>query len=136
MSGTNRVIGAGDESIAVALPAILAQALVKPIAVHRVFITIGGGIAAGLMLSHAWHRRNDRKTTPREPPAWTLKTTSDWEKETGLSRWEQEGARKSLQRLGLMKFELRGMPGALHYCLFEEKVVEAILAESSEDSLD
>ncbi len=101
---------------------IIKTLLGRPIAFHRAFVTIGGGVSAGLMLSQAWYwsqRTND-------PAGWFWKTQEDWEKETGLTRREQETARRQLMQRGLMEEELRGVPARLHFRLDIQAISNAI----------
>ena len=98
--------------------------LQRPIAYHRAFTQITGKVSAGLMLSQAYY------WTPRanQGDGWFFKTRDEWEEETGLSRSEQESARKRLVELGLLAEELRGMPGRLHFRVNFERIL-ALLAE-------
>lgn len=94
----------------------------RPIAFHRVFVTIGGGVTAGLMLSQAWYW--SQRTS--DPSGWFWKTREDWEKETGLTRREQETARQQLMQRGLMEEERRGVPARLHFRLDIQAIIKAI----------
>jgi hypothetical protein len=92
----------------------------RPIAFHRVLVTITGSVNAALMLSQAiyWSRRT------RDPQRWFYKTIEAWEAETGLTRREQETARKKLKPW--LQTALRGVPATLHF-----RVNESSLAESA-----
>ena len=83
----------------------------RPIAFHRCFVTLTGSVTAALMLSQAvyWQRR----TTHED--GWWWKTMEDWAEETGLSRKEQEGARRRLKTVGLLAEARRGVPAKLYY---------------------
>lgn len=83
----------------------------RPIAFHRPFVALTGSINAALMLSQAiyWAKRT------RDPEGWFYKTQADWEDETGLTRAEQDGARKRLRALGFWHEERRGVPAQLHF---------------------
>lgn len=67
---------------------------------HRAFVDIGGSINAALLLSNAiyWTHR-----LPPERDGWFYKTRVDWEKETGLTRREQDKARQQLIENGLLE---------------------------------
>lgn len=83
----------------------------RPIAFHRIFVTLTGSITAALMLSQGvyWSlRTNDEE-------GWFWKTQEEWVEETGLTRKEQENARKKLRDLKFWQEELRGVPAKLHY---------------------
>ncbi len=64
------------------------------------------------MLSQAmyWSKR-----TKRDEEGWFYKTGEQWEEETGMSRFEQEGARKVLRKFSFWKEERRGVPAKMHY---------------------
>lgn len=83
----------------------------RPIAFHRIFVALTGSITAALMLSQGvyWSlRTNDEE-------GWFWKTQEEWIEETGLTRKEQENARKKLRDLKFWQEELRGVPAKLHY---------------------
>ena len=100
----------------------LLQLLDRPIAFHRCFVTLTGSVTAALMLSQAlyWQRRC------KDPEGWWYKTRDDWAEETGLSRYEQEGARKRLRELGVMQEHLRGLPATIWYRVNEERLLEGL----------
>jgi hypothetical protein len=86
-------------------------ALDRPIAFQRAFISIGAGVTGALMLSQAvyWsNRTNDNN-------GWFYKTQAQWEDEIGLTRYEQEGARKKLKALGILEEVKRGVPCKTFY---------------------
>src|SRR5690606_10233062 len=97
--------------------AALAALLDRPIAFHRAFVTVTGGVLPALMLSQAfyWHPRGSAADN------WFYKTQPEWEKETGLSRWEQETARKKLRQIKtsdgvhIWEEQRRGVPARLFY---------------------
>jgi hypothetical protein len=84
----------------------------RPIAFHRVFVKLTGSVTAALMLSQAmyWSKRVNSNDE-----GWFYKTREQWEEETGLTRYEQETARKALRRFSFWKEDLRGVPAQLHY---------------------
>lgn len=81
----------------------------RPIAFHRVFVTITGSINAALMLSQAiyWSKRT------RDRDGWFYKSAKEWEEETGLSRHMQDAARALLD--GVLETKLAGMPATVHF---------------------
>lgn len=102
----------------------------RPIAFHRVFVTITGSINAALFLSQAnyWACRT------KDPDGWFFKTGDEWQEETGLSRDERDGARKKLKSLGILEEKLTGVPARLHYRVIEAQTRQ-LLAEISQTSL-
>ncbi len=57
--------------------------------------------------------------TPRtkDPEGWFYKSQKEWEEETGLTRSEQEIARKQLKQTGFWQEKLKGVPATLYYCV-------------------
>ncbi len=86
------------------------EALDRPIAYHRVFVSLAGSVAGAVFLSQLvyWARRMDREF---------YKSVDDWSEETGLTRYEQESARKKLKALGVLKVKRKGVPARLFYTL-------------------
>lgn len=84
----------------------------RPIAFHRCFVDLTGSVTTALFLSQAVDWQN---WLPEEPDGWWHKTRVDWTEETGLSRREQETARRNLKRLGLLEEKRAGAPTRLLY---------------------
>lgn len=89
----------------------LESLLDRPIAFQRAFVSLGAGVTGALLLSQAvyWSRRSTLRG------GWFYKTREDWEEETGLTRREQEGARKKLRDLGVLEEKKRGIPCKTYY---------------------
>ena len=89
----------------------LFKLLDRPIAFHRPFVSVTGSVQAALMLSQAiyWSRRTN------DAEGWFYKTAIEWEEETGLTKYEQEGARKHLRATGFWFEKLKGVPAKLHF---------------------
>lgn len=96
----------------------------RPIAFHRSFVTLTGSVTAALMLSQAmyWQKRT------KDPDGWWFKTREEWTEETGMTRYEQESARKRLRALGLLEEELRGVPAQLWYRLDEARLLGTLVS--------
>lgn len=90
-----------------------------------------GGHKAAAMLSVAlaWTRNWLHRHPERE--GWFWKTRTQWHEETGLSRCEQEGARKALSVAGLFHEARRGMPARLHFRVDLERL-SALLAQPAQ----
>ncbi|MGL6050404.1 MAG: helix-turn-helix domain-containing protein [Aeromonas salmonicida] len=88
----------------------------RPIAFHRPFVAITGSVTGALFLSQAlyWAKRCKEH---EDGCSWFYKTQADWEEETGLTRYEQEGARKALRNLGVLKEKRVGLPAQLYFCI-------------------
>jgi hypothetical protein len=91
--------------------AAVAALLGPSLAFHRTLAAIGGGVHAGLMLSRALHlTRLHRK---RRLEAWVHGSAARWSDEIGLTRREQETARRNLVRTDLWEETLAGIPPRL-----------------------
>lgn len=61
----------------------------------------------------------------KDPEGWIYKTQSEIQEETGLSRKEQETARKTLKQLGFLEEQYKGIPRKLFYRLNLKAIDEA-----------
>lgn len=111
----------------------LIQLLDRPIAYQPAFAQlragkVKAGPAAAVLLSQLvyWHNRMDGE--------WMYKTREDIKKETGLSRDEQETARKRLVALGVLQEELRGVPATVHFRINTEQLEALLLAPGQAES--
>lgn len=91
----------------------------RPIAFQRIFVTIAGSVTAALFLSQAvyWHNRST---------GGFHKSRQEWEEETGLTRREQETARKTLRDLGFLSETQRGTDRTIWYSVNETAVLRAV----------
>jgi hypothetical protein len=110
---------------------IAQELLQRPIAFHRSFARIGGGVTAGLMLSQAWYWSQRTKNVEK----WFYKTQEQWESETGLTRREQETARRNLKERGLIEEKLAGVPARLHFRVNVETLFDALLKAADTENL-
>ena len=78
---------------------IIAETLTRPVSFHPVLAKISGSVTAGLMLSQAVYWARVLERTKPEADGWFYKTQAEWTEEICLSRWEQDGARRSLRKL-------------------------------------
>ena len=102
----------------------------KPIAFNPIYVKIGCGINGALMLSQLvyWTSRTKNKD------GWIYKTHEDWEQETGLTRREQDTARKTLKSLGFLVEKKAGVPCKLHFRVERENLYKSLIKYS--ESLD
>ena len=111
-------------------PELLLEVFDLPVSFHRCLVPIAGGVTAALMLSQAvW-------TTQTIDPAangWFSKSQGQWTDETGLSRWEQETARRALRSAGFLEERRVGMPAKLWYRVRPEAVWRALQAHTASD---
>ena len=90
---------------------VLAELLGPSVAFHRTLAGVAGGVHAGLMLSRALHLT--RLQVRHRLDHWIASSAARWFGEIGLSRREQETARRDLVRTGLWEECLRGIPPSL-----------------------
>jgi hypothetical protein len=94
----------------------------RPIAFNRHYVSLGCGITGALMLSQMvyWTKYASNN-------GWFYKTSTEWEQETGMTRREQETARKNLVKLKFIQEELKGVPGRLHFRVEKENLYQALI---------
>ena len=102
----------------------------QPIAFNKHYVFIGCGINGALMLSQLvyWTSRT------RNKDGWIYKTHEEWTQETGLTRREQDTARKTLKSLGFLIEKKVGVPCKLHFRVERENLYKALIKYS--ESLD
>lgn len=104
---------------------IILDAIDRPIAVPPIFKKVAKSAAAAILLSQAWYWT---KTLPQDRDGWFFKTQAEWEEETGLTRYEQETARKNLVKLGFLKEARKGNPARLWFCVCQTTLANEIAA--------
>lgn len=99
----------------------------RPIAFQRSFIRLDIGVTAALFLSQMiyWTNRSD-------DDGWVYKTQEEWEEETGLSRYEQEDARKKLRSIGVLQEKKKGVPARLFYKVDNDVLFQALVAANKD----
>lgn len=106
------------DAVAVAHPVIgvertaLIELLGPAAGFHRALVGTVESVNAALLLSRALHLT--RMQTRRQHDAWLACPVTRWQEELGLSRREQETARRELVLAGLWEERLAGMPPVLH----------------------
>lgn len=81
----------------------------QPVAIYPGFKVLGAGLTGTSFLSQAVY------WTERTSNGWFYKSRDEWEAETGLSRSEQELARKKLVAIGVLEEARKGIPCRLHF---------------------
>lgn len=99
--------------------------LERPIAYQACFVRLGVGVTGAVLLSQLvyWHNRMDGE--------WFYKTQKDIKDETGLSRDEQETARRRLVSTGVLYEVRRGVPAKLYFRVNAERL-ECLLLQNAE----
>ena len=91
----------------------------RPIAFHPSLARLFGGINEALFFQQIayWSGKGD-------DPEWIYKTREEIESETCLSRYQQEQARKTLVKLGVLEETKRGLPAKLYYRINWDKLYD------------
>ena len=107
---------------------LLLDVLDLPVSFHRCLVPISGSVTAALMLSHAIATTQSIDHTTRE---WFSKSQDQWSDETGLSRWEQQTARRALRAAGLLEEARHGVPAKLWFRVRLDMVWRALHAHAA-----
>jgi hypothetical protein len=112
--------------------AALQRLLDRPIAFHRTFVPLTGGVLSALMLSQAIY------WTPRgyAGDGWFHKSQEEWEEEIGLSRWEQETARKRLRLTEFWQEDRKGIPAKMWYRVDLVLLYDAVLGNAPDATVE
>ena len=109
-------------------PDVLLEIFDVPITFHRCLVPVAGGVTAALMLSQAiWMT----ETLAQKTEGWFMCSQEQWTQETGLSRWEQETARRALRTGGFLEERRAGMPAKLWFRVRPEAVGRALQAHAN-----
>ncbi len=100
--------------------------MARPIAFNRAFVDLGLGMCGAMMLSQSLYWR----TRTKNPDGWFYKSQTEWQAETGMTRREQETARRRLTAAGFLEEQRKGVPARLHFRVNME-VLETALEELS-----
>lgn len=107
---------------------LLLEVFDLPVSFHRCLVPITGGVTAALMLSQAiWTSQANDPTAN----GWFSKSQDQWTDETGLTRWEQETARRTLRSGGFLEERRVGMPAKLWFRVRPEVVWRALQAHAA-----
>jgi hypothetical protein len=88
----------------------------NPVAYYPKLVAVTGGVLPNLFLCQMYYWLGKQK----DDQGWIYKTQIEIELETGLTRKEQESARKSLKARGLLKEQFKGCPRRLEFWLDKE----------------
>ena len=96
-----------------------------PVSFHRCLVPVAGGVTPALMLSQAiW----TTQTLEATEDGWFMRSQEQWTQETGLTRWEQETARRALRQVGLLEERRVGMPAKLWFRVCPHAILRALQA--------
>lgn len=102
-----------DKAVAGAIsPALLLDIFDEPIVFHRAYVPVTGSALASLFLSYAVYTT---ERLPMEAEGWFRKSADEWLQETGMTRFEQQAARRILRERGILIERRYGMPAELWF---------------------
>ena len=104
---------------------LLLEVFDMPVSFHRCLVPVAGGVTAALMLSQAIWITETLESASR---GWFMCSQEQWTQETGLTRWEQETARRALRRAGLLVERRLGMPARLWFRVCPDVVLRTLQA--------
>lgn len=95
----------------------------KPIAFNKHYVFLGCGINGAVMLSQLVYWADKSK----DPNGWIYKTGKEWTEETGLTRREQDTARKNLRELGFIDEHKHGVPCKVHFKVNQKALYSSLI---------
>jgi hypothetical protein len=108
---------------------VVLEAFSAPIVFQRIFVDMTGSVTAALMLSQAISITDNLAP---ETQGWFEQTSEEWQRDIGLSRFEQQTARKVLKDLGYLHEARRGIPGRIVYWIDCSRVWASVSEISKE----
>lgn len=93
----------------------------RPVAFYPKLVDITGSVTSTLFLCQMLYWVGKQ----RDHDGWIFKTQAEIREETGLTRREQEGARKKLKDLGFLEEKYAQIPKVLHYRIMTDVVNNA-----------
>jgi len=101
---------------------MIKELLKRPIAYNPIIAKTFGSVKLGILWSqmYYWSERTNDKD------GWIYKTQNEVFEETGLSRKEQETARKIGKKLGVLESKVMGVPPKVNFRVDIDKTIELI----------
>lgn len=93
----------------------------RPVAYYPKLTDVTGGVKETILLCQLLYWQGKQNSHE----GWIYKTRDDIKEETGLSRTEQETARRNLKKLGFIEEKLAGVPARMHFKICLEKINQA-----------
>lgn len=108
----------------------LLAVLQRPVAFYPALARVAGGVTAGLMLCQLvyWEGKG---TLDKE--GWIKKSWKEFQEETCLTRDEQRGARRQLEKAGFLKTKRKGLDPTLWYKIDFDKLGDALRGNSHQE---
>lgn len=102
-------------------PAMLLDIFDEPIVFQRAYASLTGSAVAALFLSYAVYTT---ERLPHEEEGLFRKTGEEWRAETGLTRFEQQTARRILRELDILIERRAGVPAELWFKIRVDRLLE------------
>lgn len=110
-------------------PALLLDIFDEPIVFQRAYVHLTGSAVAALFLSYAIYTT---ERLPKDAEHWFNKTADEWRNETGLTRFEQQTARKILRDREILIERRAGLPAVLWYKIDIDRLLELLSLNADE----
>lgn len=94
----------------------------RPVAYHPVLAKALNGVIEAVFVSQLLYWYDKGKLEDN----WIWKTQEEWTEETGLTRSNQETARRNLKKLGILKEQRKGVPGKIHFQLDLDRLADLL----------
>lgn len=91
-----------------------------PLAYHPELLKIAGSINATILLCQLVYWVGKQK----DLSGWIYKTSKELQEETGLTKDQQETARKCLKERGILEEKRKGIPPIIHYRICRQKLLQ------------
>jgi hypothetical protein len=101
------------------------------VALRPSFARAFGGVTVGVLLSQFWFY--SRMDTAKARDGWFYASQEQLEEETGMTRPEQETARRKLRDAGILSEVKQGIPARLYFRLDKERMVVLLRLWIAED---
>jgi len=111
-----------------------------PVTFHPCLVPICGSVTAALLLSYAIGTTQESEAghfadLQRDfVDGWFTLSQDQWTRETGLSRWEQETARRLLRQAGLLSERREGMPARVWFKVDKAAIAQALQRQAQRNA--
>lgn len=133
---TKRLVALPDATAALD-PELLLEWFQSPVAFHRPLVDLtGGSVTAALMLTYALHWTREFYFAGECHADLALQgfmqvSQVEWERETALTRSEQETARRILRERGYLEEKRVGLPAKLYFRVDSTRLFADLKAQAS-----
>lgn len=113
--------------------ALLLETFDEPLVIPRPYLQLTGSITAALFLNTLASLTHDlgvQSDLPEPDRGWIVLTQRQWQALTGLTRYEQESARRALDQRAFIEQARRGMPARLSIRLRVAAISDALRAQA------